>query len=637
MKKHLKYIDGTSDKFWQIEVFEEKYTVTYGKNGTSGVSQTKSFPTPDECLKTAEKLLSEKIKKGYSENGEISIVEKADPKTGKLSDIGEILKEYDSILNSKNSSLLLPFFKEKSKGNLEPIRKHIKKSKRYWMTYVDLSLEPGYKKVKKDSWDWGIRGDDKIKEIITLSAIALFDKTDILSFEEALNFLEKADDPIVLNILLWAKPNWIEAYILDKFKKSEWVSFDYKSLRFLEDNNLVSFNPELFSLCLSRFNSWSSKVKPRDFVDYLSNDKTAYERDIPQLYNYETNIQNSNFNENPKESYREFNTWAIAFQLLLSENKLDRKIFIENAILIQTKEWNNNLKLFFRKIIEELKLSSDELIPFQENIFTFFHSSNPTIANYGSELIKKIYDHPKFKTKSYFEWLEGLMMRSDCKAAIKNSLMVLEKLSKTNAKLNKSIALLIADIYIISDLSLQERTTKLIIKTASDKDKILTEKLSGYSSFMQGNIKTSLSNFLNEEALTVDENSLEAYQFNPQKVKLLVDEVQMPKDWNDILFLFGKFISSDDIMDSEVLLNVYITQRHLFPEDYSSQLQPYFKQLEKNYFNSVLKNYTKNLLINKISNKNLVYKINDKDYITLKTLALIKPVIEKVMQKNKVN
>ncbi|MNQ43214.1 WGR domain protein [compost metagenome] len=637
MKKHLKYIDGNSDKFWQIEVSEINFTVTYGKNGTSGISQTKTFTSAEECLKAAEKILAEKTKKGYSENGEVIATPKTGPKTDKISNINEILNEYDSILKQKKTELLLPFLIKNSKGNLDSIRKHIKKNKRYWMTYIDLSLEPGYKKIINRNWDWGMRGDDKIKEIITLSAIALYDKTDILSFDEALNILEKANNPQILEILLWAKPNWIEFYILDRFRKSEWLNFDYQSLRLLEENNLVNFNPELFALCLSRFNSWSGKIKPRDFIDFLSKDKIAYERDIPQLYNYETNIQNSTFRENQNASYREYNTWSIAFQLLLSENKLDKKTFLENTILIQTKEWNNNLKLLFRKNIEELQPSSDELIPFQENIFTYFHNSNPTITNYGSELIKKIYDHPKFKTKSYFEWLEALMMRSDCKAAIKNSIIVLEKLSKNNSKLNKQIAALIADIYVISDLSLQERATKLILKIGNIKDSTLSEKLSTYASYMQGSVKSSLSNFLNDDVLTFDESSLKTYQFNPEKVKFLVDPVQIPKDWNEILFLYGRFISSEDVIDSEILLNVFISQRNLFPSDYEDQLQPYLKQLQNTNTESTLKNYTRNLLINKISNKNLVYKLNDKDYITLKTLRSIKLIIEKVMQKNKDN
>lgn len=636
MNKHLKYIDGNSDKFWQIEVKGNQYTVTYGKNGTSGVSQIKSFESDELCLKTAEKLVNEKLKKGYSETGEVAIKDKIDAKTGKVTNISAILEEYDDIIKRKDVTLLLPFLIKNTKGNLEPIRKHIKKNKRYWMTYVDLNLEPGAK-FKRNEWRWGIRGDEKITEIISLSAMATFDKTDIISFEEVFSVLEKADEPHILEILHWAKPTWIEFFLLDRFRKNDWISFDYKSLRFLEENDFLSYNPELFTLCLSRFNSWHGKVKPREFILFLVNDKTAYERDVPQLYNYETNIQNSTFRENETASYREFNTWSILFLQLLEENKLDKKTFIENAILIQTKDWNNNLKLFFRKLLTDINPSSDELIPFQEYIFTFFHNSNPTIVNYGAELIKKLFDHPKFKTKIYLEWLESLMMRNDCKNAIKSSLMVLEKLSKSNAKLNKQIASLIVDIYVIPDLNLQERTTKLLIKIGNEKDKTLTEKLESYSSYLQGSIKPLLSKFLSEEIILENETFSAAYQYHPQRENYLVEEVELPKDWNDILMQIGRFISSDDVIDSEIILNIFITQRDLFPDDYSKQLQPYLKQLDKTYFNSVLKNYVKNLLINKIPNKNLVYKIEDKEYISLTTLKLIKPLIEITLQKNNKN
>lgn len=637
MKKYLKYIDGNSDKFWQIEVFNNEFTVTYGKNGTSGTSQTKSFDSNENCMKAAEKLLAEKIKKGYSENGEVIISNKVDGKTGKISNINLILEEYDTIIKQKDINLLLPFLQKNLKGNLEVIRKHIKKNKRYWMTYVDLTLEPGYKKTKNNNWSWGIRGDEKISEIIILSAIATFDKTDIISFEEVLNVLEKVKEPKVLEIIDWAKPNWVELYILDRLRKTEWQSFDYRTLRFLEDKNFISFNPELFGLCLSRFNSWHGKTKPREFITYLSNDEIAYKRDVPLLFDYETNIQNSTFSESPNASYREFNTWNLLFNQLVTENKIDKKIFIENAILIQTKDWNNNLKLFFRKLLEDINITSDELIPFQENIFTFFHNPNPTIANYGAELIKKLYKHPKFKTKSYLEWSQGLMMRNDCKAAIKNSLMIFEKLCKTNSKLNKPVASLIADIYIISDLNIQEKTTKLLLKIGSEKDAVLSEKLASYVSFMQGSIKTSLSKFLSEQDLVIDESTLEQYYYKNEKVKVLIEKVEIPKDWNEILFLIGRFISSDEVIDSEILINVFIAQRHLFPSDYTKQLQPYLKQLEKNYFTSIQKTYVRSLLLNKIPNKDFVYKINDKELITLNTLKLVKPLIQKALQKNSEN
>lgn len=66
MKHYLTFKDENSDKFWQIETTGKSFTVTYGKTGSLGASQTKKFLSEKECQKEAEKLVNEKLKKGYS-------------------------------------------------------------------------------------------------------------------------------------------------------------------------------------------------------------------------------------------------------------------------------------------------------------------------------------------------------------------------------------------------------------------------------------------------------------------------------------------------------------------------------------------------------------------------------------------
>ncbi len=79
MKKQLAYKDDKSDKFWNIEVSGESFTVTYGKTGTAGQTQTKTFDSDAKCLREAEKLVNEKLKKGYMEDAGQTI---QSPKTG---------------------------------------------------------------------------------------------------------------------------------------------------------------------------------------------------------------------------------------------------------------------------------------------------------------------------------------------------------------------------------------------------------------------------------------------------------------------------------------------------------------------------------------------------------------------------
>lgn len=63
----FQFSDAKSHKFWNIEVSGDSFTVTYGKVGTAGQTQTKSFATAEKAQAEADKLIREKTGKGYIE------------------------------------------------------------------------------------------------------------------------------------------------------------------------------------------------------------------------------------------------------------------------------------------------------------------------------------------------------------------------------------------------------------------------------------------------------------------------------------------------------------------------------------------------------------------------------------------
>ena len=63
--RSLVFSDGNSHKFWKIELNGSAHTVTFGRVGTSGQTQTKEFDSDDAARKAYDKLVSEKLKKGY--------------------------------------------------------------------------------------------------------------------------------------------------------------------------------------------------------------------------------------------------------------------------------------------------------------------------------------------------------------------------------------------------------------------------------------------------------------------------------------------------------------------------------------------------------------------------------------------
>jgi uncharacterized protein (TIGR02996 family) len=63
----FQYSDARSHKFWNIDVSGSSFTVTFGKIGTAGQTQTKTFPSPEKAQAEADRLVREKTGKGYVE------------------------------------------------------------------------------------------------------------------------------------------------------------------------------------------------------------------------------------------------------------------------------------------------------------------------------------------------------------------------------------------------------------------------------------------------------------------------------------------------------------------------------------------------------------------------------------------
>lgn len=68
-KREFQFTSGNSSKFWAIELKGKSFDVTFGRLGTAGTTQTKSFATDEIAQQNYDKLIQEKTAKGYSETG----------------------------------------------------------------------------------------------------------------------------------------------------------------------------------------------------------------------------------------------------------------------------------------------------------------------------------------------------------------------------------------------------------------------------------------------------------------------------------------------------------------------------------------------------------------------------------------
>ena len=65
--RHFEFSGGSSEKFWEISLTGDSFTVRFGRIGTAGQSQTKCFADEARAKREAEGLIMEKLRKGYIE------------------------------------------------------------------------------------------------------------------------------------------------------------------------------------------------------------------------------------------------------------------------------------------------------------------------------------------------------------------------------------------------------------------------------------------------------------------------------------------------------------------------------------------------------------------------------------------
>jgi predicted DNA-binding WGR domain protein len=67
MPRRFELSDGKSNKFWEVALEGSAVTVRFGKIGTAGQTQTKQHPSDAAARNEHDRLVAEKLKKGYVE------------------------------------------------------------------------------------------------------------------------------------------------------------------------------------------------------------------------------------------------------------------------------------------------------------------------------------------------------------------------------------------------------------------------------------------------------------------------------------------------------------------------------------------------------------------------------------------
>lgn len=581
MKRHFTFSDDVSNKFWQIETQENAFTVTYGRIGSAGQSQTKAFADATTCQKEAEKLIREKTNKGYVEEGQANSTPTV-PRSSKSSEstqtIEEVLAGYDEIVKNEALDQLLPFLQSVEKQHYEGLKKHIQEIENNWREWqIKLSLSDN----KHETY----------KPILLLPIIVTANKRDLDRWGRLLPIFSNMDNEIFFSVIKWAKPNWIIQYIKNSLSnRIYYQSLDYYSLRKLEDANLIDYDEEIFARGLGGHYwgqyAWGSRMEAMaQRAIKISQDKTAVERDVPLLFKFQNSLIGAECNDtNNNNEVFSIHWWEFLFKRLIEDKKVNRDWVIEQFISTQLNNWPINFLTYLQLLFSSLHPTKKELVNYQHLIPQLLTSSEKRVVSFAIELLKTIHEQPEFDTAQMLPNLAPVLARSDSKTSLKTLLGILEKLLKTQPEHTEQISLLLVNVFNTNDLALQERTAKIIAKYAKSTDTALLNQLQLYRPQLLGNVPQLLSTFFEQtlEAPAQQEN----YVYRIPTFTLLREEnrVKMPQNWEELLFMIGDFISDGTPLKAEIILNSIVLLKPNFPKDWKKQLKVYYKKLENTYY-----------------------------------------------------
>ncbi|EFN7534823.1 DUF4132 domain-containing protein [Escherichia coli] len=117
--RHFIYQDEKSHKFWAVEQQGNELHISWGKVGTQGQSQVKSFADAVAAEKAELKLIAEKVKKGYVEQAKDNSLQPSQTVTDslKVADLSTIIQEQPSFVAEtraadKNTDAVLPWLEK---------------------------------------------------------------------------------------------------------------------------------------------------------------------------------------------------------------------------------------------------------------------------------------------------------------------------------------------------------------------------------------------------------------------------------------------------------------------------------------------------------------------------------------------
>jgi predicted DNA-binding WGR domain protein/cell wall assembly regulator SMI1 len=129
VSRSLEFHEGSSNKFWTIKLDGSKHIIEFGRVGTKGQQQSKSFDSPGAAREAFDKLVAEKLKKGYHDVGAALAVPEPASAAAENTAIRDVLKKLEAFLKETDPDMLKALRPPATPKQLEKLSKAVFNSK----------------------------------------------------------------------------------------------------------------------------------------------------------------------------------------------------------------------------------------------------------------------------------------------------------------------------------------------------------------------------------------------------------------------------------------------------------------------------------------------------------------------------
>ncbi|MEM6348986.1 MAG: DUF6493 family protein [Bacteroidota bacterium] len=375
----------------------------------------------------------------------------------------------------------------------------------------------------------------------------------------------------------WYKPKWLSDFVNESVEGNFGMwAIPFEWIWRLEAEGIINPSPAFWAARLPMVLSTQSKDELEKSWQNLAQYPAVFEKQIWYLFEYENNLHFVDHRE-PAGTTEPLkaNLWKYTFAKLIKEGKIDRLRVLRACINATSRMLSRNLIWWFVDLFEYLEPQIEEIRILQSELFGTFYGSESKPINVALKYLKKITKARDFALDDFLLQASPLFSH-ESKSIVRSALILLDKLARSHAMAHSQICQVAMQSLLLTDVNLQVRAAKLLVRYADKEDESIKNELALYQDQLMGEARLLLA-----ELIDFDEFALAEEDFSEFLPDLLAEEqkIELPQTVDDFVFVLSQYIDSDESEATDILLaSCHYWVPKLRGEDIS-KLAPALKQI----------------------------------------------------------